>query len=69
VTGRASLAQGRLLELLRHSERAVYVVVGARGDSREEDMTEPRLEGFALWILVMLLFALTIMLELTIFEK
>ena len=32
-------------------------------------MTEPRLEGFALWILVMLLFALTIMLELTIFEK
>lgn len=32
-------------------------------------MTEPRLEGLALWILVMLLLALTIMLELTIFEK
>jgi hypothetical protein len=32
-------------------------------------MAEPRLEGIALWVLVMLLVALTIMLELTIFEK
>lgn len=32
-------------------------------------MTEPRLEGLALWVLVMLLVALTIMLEVTIFEK
>jgi hypothetical protein len=43
--------------------------VRARENSWEEDMTEPRLEGLALWVLVMLLFALTIMLELTIFEK
>ena len=32
-------------------------------------MTEPRLEGVALWVLVMLLLALTGMLELTFFEK
>jgi len=32
-------------------------------------MTEPRLEGVALWVLVMLLLALTGMLELTFFDK
>lgn len=32
-------------------------------------MTEPRLEAVALWVLVMLLLALTEMLELTVFEK
>jgi hypothetical protein len=32
-------------------------------------MTEPRLEAVALWVLVMLLLALTVMLELTVFEK
>ncbi len=32
-------------------------------------MTEPRLDAVALWVLVMLLFAVTVMLELTIFEK
>ncbi len=32
-------------------------------------MTEPRLEGLALWVLVVLLFALTVMLELTVLVK
>lgn len=32
-------------------------------------MTEPRLEGLALWVLVMLLFALAVLLELTILAK
>ncbi len=32
-------------------------------------MTEPRLEAVALWVLVMLLLALTVALELTIFDK
>ena len=32
-------------------------------------MTEPRLEALALWVLVMLLLALTVALELTIFDK
>ncbi len=32
-------------------------------------MTEPRLEAAALWVLVMLLLALTVALELTIFDK
>jgi hypothetical protein len=31
-------------------------------------MTEPRLDAVALWVLVMLLFALTVGLELAIFE-
>lgn len=37
--------------------------------SKEEAMIEPRLEGVALWVLVMLLVALTLTLELTVFEK
>ena len=32
-------------------------------------MTEPRLEGVGLWVLVMLLLALAVLLELTIFYK
>jgi|APHig6443717497_1056834.scaffolds.fasta_scaffold1296861_1 hypothetical protein len=32
-------------------------------------MTEPRLDAVALWVLVMLLLALTLALELAIFEK
>jgi hypothetical protein len=32
-------------------------------------MIEPRLEGVALWVLVMLLLALTLVLELTLLEK
>jgi hypothetical protein len=32
-------------------------------------MTEPRLDAVALWVLVMLLLALTVALELAIFEK
>jgi hypothetical protein len=32
-------------------------------------VTEPRLEAVALWVLVMLLLALTVALELTIFDK
>jgi hypothetical protein len=32
-------------------------------------MTEPRLEGVGLWVLVMLLLALMVLLELTIFYK
>jgi hypothetical protein len=32
-------------------------------------MTEPRLEGVGLWVLVMLLLALIVLLELTIFYK
>jgi hypothetical protein len=32
-------------------------------------MTEPRLDAIALWVLVMLLLALTLALELAIFEK
>ena len=32
-------------------------------------MTEPRLDAVALWVLVMLLSALTLALELAIFEK
>jgi hypothetical protein len=32
-------------------------------------MTEPRLQAVALWVLVMLLVALTLVLELTLFEK
>ena len=32
-------------------------------------MTEPRLDAVALWVLVMLLFALTVGLELAIFER
>jgi hypothetical protein len=32
-------------------------------------VTEPRLEAAALWVLVMLLLALTVALELTIFDK
>jgi hypothetical protein len=35
----------------------------------EKAMTEPRLEALALWVLVMLLLALTVALELTIFDK
>jgi hypothetical protein len=35
----------------------------------EEAMTEPRLDAVALWVLVMLLLALTLVLELAIFEK
>jgi hypothetical protein len=32
-------------------------------------MTEPRLDAVALWVLVMLLFELTVGLELAIFER
>jgi hypothetical protein len=32
-------------------------------------MTEPQLEGVALWVLVMLLLAFMVLLELTIFYK
>jgi hypothetical protein len=35
----------------------------------EQAMTEPRLQAVALWVLVMLLVALTLVLELTLFEK
>jgi hypothetical protein len=34
----------------------------------EEAMTEPRLDAVALWVLVMLLLALTVALELAVFE-
>jgi len=37
--------------------------------SKEEAMTEPRLEAVALWVLVMLLLALIVGLELTVLEK